>query len=46
MEVYTPAADVDAFVHALEAAVIEAGCARFTRGERHLECFVAPSGAP
>lgn len=43
MEAYTPAAGVEAFMHALEAAVIEAGCARFTLGERHLECFIAPA---
>ena len=39
MEIYADIADYAAFTSALDAAVCSLGCAAFTRGERHLECF-------
>ena len=42
MEMYEGIADLAAFVAALNAAVQTFGCAAFTQGERHLECFSAP----
>lgn len=39
MEVYEDIADFAAFTAALEAAVRSFGCAAFTQGERHPECF-------
>lgn len=40
MEVYAGIADFVAFSAALNAAVQTVGCATFTQGERHLECFL------
>jgi hypothetical protein len=45
MEIYEDIADFAAFVAALEVAVAGAGCAGFTLGERHLECFFTPAAA-
>ena len=39
MEIYEGIADFAAFSAALNAAVQTVGCAAFTQGERHLECF-------
>lgn len=39
MEVYEEITDDAAFTAALDAAVQSLGCAAFTQGERHLECF-------
>ncbi|MDZ7593570.1 MAG: DUF4936 family protein [Thiobacillus sp.] len=39
MEIYEGIADFAAFSTALNAAVQTVGCAAFTQGERHLECF-------
>jgi len=46
MEVYEGIADFAAFAAALNAAALPLGCAAFTRGERHLECFSAPDQTP
>jgi hypothetical protein len=46
MEIYEGIADFAAFAAALSAAVQAHGCAAFTQGERHLECFSAPDPAP
>lgn len=40
VEIYEGIADFAAFAAALNAAVQTAGCAAFTQGERHLECFL------
>jgi hypothetical protein len=40
MEIYEGIADFAAFAQALGAATLRFGCAEFTRGERHLECFL------
>ena len=40
MEVYEGIADFGAFGSALDALADRIGCAEFTVGERHLECFV------
>jgi hypothetical protein len=39
METYEGIADFAAFAAALNSAVQAVGCATFTQGERHLECF-------
>ena len=39
MEIYEGIADFVAFSAALNSAVQTVGCAAFTQGERHLECF-------
>jgi hypothetical protein len=39
MEIYEGIADFAAFSAALNSAVQTVGCATFTQGERHLECF-------
>ena len=39
MEIYEGIADFAAFSAAMNAAVQTVGCAAFTQGERHLECF-------
>jgi hypothetical protein len=39
MEIYEGISDFAAFTHALGTATHRFGCATFTRGERHLECF-------
>jgi len=41
MESYEGIADYAAFAAALHAAALSLGCAAFTQGERHLECFSA-----
>lgn len=46
MEIYEGIADLAAFAAALEVAVADLGCAAFTVGERHLECFSSPSSRP
>ncbi|OZA13947.1 MAG: DUF4936 domain-containing protein [Hydrogenophilales bacterium 17-62-8] len=46
MEIYEGIADFAAFAAALNAAALPLGCAAFTRGERHLECFSAPDQTP
>ncbi|HEX7971923.1 MAG TPA: DUF4936 family protein [Thiobacillus sp.] len=46
MEMYEGIADFAAFAAALNAAVRTFGCATFTRGERHLECFSTPDSVP
>lgn len=46
MEVYEGVADLATFTAALHAAAHAFGCAAFTRGERHFECFRAPMAAP
>lgn len=46
MEIYEGIADYAAFSNALKAALRGLGCDGFTRGERHLECFAMPDGAP
>lgn len=43
MEVYPDIADFVAFSAALDAATQTFDCAAFVLGERHLECFSAPS---
>ncbi len=42
MEIYEGIADFTAFSTALNLAVLDLDCARYTLGERHLECFSAP----
>lgn len=42
MEIYEGIADLATFTATLHAAAHDFGCAAFTRGERHLECFMAP----
>ena len=44
MEIYEGIAGFAAFSAALNSAVQTVGCAAFTQGERHLECFF-PSGS-
>ncbi|PKO69911.1 MAG: DUF4936 domain-containing protein [Betaproteobacteria bacterium HGW-Betaproteobacteria-17] len=39
MEIYEGIADFAAFAADLDVAIQTAGCASFTQGERHLECF-------
>jgi hypothetical protein len=39
MEIYEGIADFAEFSAALNSAVLTLGCATFTQGERHLECF-------
>jgi len=39
MEIYEGIADFATFAAGLNAAVQTVGCAAFTQGERHLECF-------
>ena len=47
MEVYEEITDYAAFTAALDAAVQRLGCAAFTQGERHLECFsLSDNGSP
>ena len=46
MEIYEGIADFTTFAAALDGAVLSFGCAAFTQGERHLECFSAPDQAP
>jgi hypothetical protein len=46
MEVYPNIADFVAFSMALDAATQALDCAAFVVGERHLECFFAPSPKP
>ncbi len=45
MEVYEDIADFAAFSAALDLAVLDFGCAAYTLGERHLECFSAADRA-
>lgn len=45
MEVYEGIADFSAFVAALSASIKSLDVARFTLGERHLECF-SPADHP
>jgi hypothetical protein len=46
MEIYEGIADYAAFATALDAAALDFGCATFTRGGRHVECFSMPDPAP
>ena len=46
MEIYEGIADLPAFTGALRAVADHAGCAEFTLGERHLECFVQAPARP
>jgi hypothetical protein len=46
MEIYEGIADFPAFATALDQAALACGCAGFTQGERHLECFFATLTAP
>lgn len=46
MEIYEDIADFAAFSAALTEALLIVDCQSFTRGERHLECFVSASAAP
>ena len=45
MEIYEGIAGYAAFAAALSAAALDSGCAAFTQGERHLECFSATARA-
>ncbi len=45
MEIYEGIADPECFEAALNESAETLGCAAFTEGERHVECF-APPGRP